>query len=150
MSRREPSRTIVLERSGSSSLLWFLVGGALGAGLALLFAPDSGDRTRRAVGRRLNKLRDAAGVALEDLREAWLPGEGEPDTPGDADELEEEEEEAALEATPSLDGDQSDEEAAEPERRSPLSARRELEQRLAEARARRRRVLADEDEEPVA
>ena len=150
-------RPIIIEREGSSSLWWFVLGGALGAGLALLFAPHSGDRTRQLVGRKLSKLRDAADIALEDLREALTPeervhrslaeseseeaqtvaGEGGADGPGARDRAEAE---------------------AEAHHRAPrrkasggsAAARHELEQRLAEARARRHRALADEDEEPVA
>ena len=148
MSRRETARTIVLERSGGSSLWWFLVGGALGAGLALLFAPQSGDRTRLVVGRKLSKLRDAADVALEDLRDTVSPRERVHRSLADAGELEDEEELAA----PGDSGlpETGDDGDPAPPRRGPASARRELEQRLAEARARRQRALADEDEEPVA
>jgi hypothetical protein len=147
MSRREARRTIVVERSGGGSLWWFLIGGALGAGLALLFAPQSGDRTRLAVGRKLSKLRDAADVALEDLRDAVSPQERVHRSLADVDELEDE-----LEApgAPRVTEDADDGEPPAPPRRGPASARRELEQRLAEARARRQRALADEDEEPVA
>src|ERR1044071_8750420 len=76
MSRRARERTVIIERGGSS-LWWFLAGGALGAGLALLFAPQSGDRTRRVVGRKIGKLRDAAEETLDELREAWSPEEEE-------------------------------------------------------------------------
>lgn len=146
MSRRERSRHIVIERSGGS-LWWFLAGGALGAGLALLFAPQSGDRTRRLVGRKLSKLRDAADVALEDLRDTLSPEERVHRSLGSEEEAEED-----LEPEPPRDRDDGDEprERAEPSRRGAGSARHELEQRLAEARARRQRALADEDEEPVA
>ena len=142
MSRREGPRHIVIERSGGSSLWWFLIGGTLGAGLALLFAPQSGDRTRRLVGRKLSKLRDAADVALDDLRDTLSPEDRVPRSlteDGEADD------EVAAPGRPrdAGDGDQSP-------RRGAASARHELEQRLAEARARRQRALADEDEEPVA
>jgi YtxH-like protein len=146
---RRDSRPIIIERSGGS-VWWFLVGGALGAGLALLFAPQSGDRTRRVVGRKLSKLRDAADVALEDLRDALSPeervhrslAEREPDHDDD---------EVAAPGTPHVRGDgEPDHGERETPRRGSASARRELEQRLSEARARRQRALADEDEEPVA
>jgi len=147
MSRREEPRHIVIERGGSSAW-WFLIGGALGAGLALLFAPQSGDRTRRVVGRKLNKLRDAADVALEDLRDALTPEEGVHRSLAD-NEAEADEGEAP--GTPRTRGDGGDHgERAESPRRGSGSARHELEQRLAEARARRQRALAEEDEEPVA
>ena len=142
MSRREGQRHIIIERSGGSSLWWFLVGGTLGAGLALLFAPQSGDRTRRLVGRKLSKLRDAADVALDDLRETLSPQERVHRSLAEDREADEEVE-AHGSARDGGDGDQSP-------RRGAASARHELEQRLAEARARRQRALADEDEEPVA
>ena len=42
-----------------------IVGALLGASLALMFAPDRGDRTRRAVRRKLRELRDEAAEGLE-------------------------------------------------------------------------------------
>jgi len=148
MSRRARERTVIIERGGSS-LWWFLVGGALGAGLALLFAPQSGDRTRRVVGRKLSKLKDAAEETLDELREAWSPEEAGvhrslAETEDDADEEDEEK-----------DADSEDEgEASESDSsgnsRPAVTARQELERRLTEARARRQRALAAEDEEPVA
>jgi len=148
MSRRERSGTIIIERGGSSSLWWLLVGGALGAGLALLFAPQSGDRTRRVVGRKLGKLRDAADEAFEDLREVLSPQErvhrSLADSKSDVDEV-------AAPDTPAVGEDGAGpRERPERGRGGRISARHELEQRLAEARARRQRALADEDEEPVA
>lgn len=136
MSRRDDRDVIVVEREGGSSLWWFLAGGALGAGLALLFAPQSGEKTRKVLGERLSKLRDSAKGALDDVREALDPEER---------------------VHPSLAEDGADEAAPgaarganHPERGEGSSARVELEQRLAEARARRHRALAEEDEEPVA
>ncbi len=145
MSRRARERTVIIERGGSS-LWWFLVGGALGAGLALLFAPQSGDRTRRIVGRKLGKLRDAADEALDELRGALSPEEGVhrslAKSEDDADELEEAGPEEAAEASNSKPAGNS--------RPAAASARQELERRLADARTRRQRALAAEDEEPVA
>jgi hypothetical protein len=40
-------------------------GAFLGAGIALLFAPERGEKTRRRLGRRLRSLRDEAGDQLE-------------------------------------------------------------------------------------
>ena len=42
-----------------------IVGALLGATIALLFAPERGDRTRRAVRKRLERLREEAGEELE-------------------------------------------------------------------------------------
>ena len=137
---RRPPRTVYIERESGSSFFWFLLGGALGAGLALWFAPQSGDRTRRVVGRKLSKLRDAAEEAFDDLKDSLRPA------PERHAEPEEEEEETAAPESDGAEPAPRSGEASLP-RRNP---RQELEQRLAEARARRRRALADEDEEPVA
>jgi gas vesicle protein len=42
-----------------------IVGALVGASVALLFAPDRGDRTRRAVRRKLQELRAEAAEGLE-------------------------------------------------------------------------------------
>ena len=58
---------VIEKRSGSpASFLWGL---AIGAGLALLFAPDSGEETRRRLGRSARRVRSTAQDAAEDLRE---------------------------------------------------------------------------------
>jgi gas vesicle protein len=54
---------------GGSSLAGFAMGvvfGALlGAGFALLYAPDRGDRTRRELKRRIHRLREDAEEGLD-------------------------------------------------------------------------------------
>lgn len=54
---------------GSSGLAGFAMGvvfGALlGAGFALLYAPDRGDRTRRELKRRIHRLREEAEEGLD-------------------------------------------------------------------------------------
>jgi gas vesicle protein len=126
---------VVIEQGGG--LLWLLVGGAIGAGLGLLLAPHSGRKTRRLLSERLQKLKDSAEAALDDLGEE------------DDEELPEEE---PGDTAPALGGDEGSEEESEDEepKRPTGSARAELERRLAQARARRQRVYVDEDEEPVA
>jgi gas vesicle protein len=42
-----------------------IFGAFLGAGIALLFAPERGEKTRRRLRRRLRSLRDEAGDQLE-------------------------------------------------------------------------------------
>jgi gas vesicle protein len=42
-----------------------LFGAMLGAGIALLFAPERGDKTRRRLQQRLHQLREDAGEGLE-------------------------------------------------------------------------------------
>ena len=142
MARKSERGLVVIEQGGGGGLLWLLVGGAIGAGLGLLLAPHSGKKTRRLLTARLRELKDSAQAALEDL--------------GDDEELAEEESEESEELEESvtaLGGEEGSEEEAEEEeapKRPTGSARAELERRLAQARARRQRVYADEDEEPVA
>lgn len=137
MSRREEP-VILVEREGSASVVWFLVGGVVGAALALLFAPHSGDHTRRVLGRRIARMRDAADQALADLKDAIGRDPDRDRVP------------AAAEGGAAA-AESAEDTAPPPEpRRGVSAARRELEQRLAEARSRRQRARADEDEEPVA
>ena len=55
---------LVIEKE-SGSVGSFLVGLAIGAGVALLFAPQSGLETRRAVARRARDTRDRARTEVE-------------------------------------------------------------------------------------
>lgn len=49
-------------RNGVSSFLWFLTGAAIGAGAALLYAPQSGADTRK-------KIKDASGRVVDDVKD---------------------------------------------------------------------------------
>lgn len=55
---------VVIEKH-SSGLGSFFFGLAVGAGLALLFAPQSGDETRRSIARGARRVRRAAGDVVE-------------------------------------------------------------------------------------
>jgi hypothetical protein len=46
------------------------VGALIGAGFALLYAPDRGTRTRRKLGRKMRRLRDRSGDSVRDLKVA--------------------------------------------------------------------------------
>ncbi len=59
-------RDVTVIETGSG-LKWFILGAALGAGLGLLFAPQSGVRTRRDLAVRGRRLRSQAGDKLEDV-----------------------------------------------------------------------------------
>jgi Gas vesicle protein len=62
-------RYVVVERGGSGAGT-FLVGLALGAGLALLYAPRSGDETRREIRRSARRMKVAAHDVAEELSDS--------------------------------------------------------------------------------
>jgi gas vesicle protein len=57
---------VIVERS-QPGIGSFIVGLALGAGVALLLAPQSGEETRREIARRARRAQDAAHDLVEDL-----------------------------------------------------------------------------------
>ncbi len=74
--------------SAATTMLAFLAGAALGAGVALLLAPRSGRETREKLGNWLDeaageagegarKVREAAGRAVSVIEEAWNAGRKE-------------------------------------------------------------------------
>lgn len=66
MADRHEEDVVVVERRGSS-VGPFLAGLAIGAGLALLFAPQSGAETRAQLARGARRVKRAASHAAEDL-----------------------------------------------------------------------------------
>lgn len=120
-------RVLVVDR-GSSGFGWLMIGAAIGAGLALLYAPRTGEETRREIGRRWDDLKEEAEEKLEEFSEGLQEGR--------------EKIRAKIERLVDADRD------GERESR-PASAREELERRLTDARSRRRRPEVEE-EEPVA
>jgi gas vesicle protein len=46
------------------------VGALIGAGFALLYAPDRGSNTRRKLGRKIRHLRDRSGESVAELKDA--------------------------------------------------------------------------------
>ena len=52
------------ETRNGASLLGFLAGAAIGAGVALLYAPQSGADTRK-------KIKDASGRVVDDVKEQY-------------------------------------------------------------------------------
>ena len=134
MARSKQNREVVyVERSGDSSARWLFWGAMLGAGLALLYAPRSGEETRRHLQRRLWKLRAMTEEKLDELAQQFGSGREALTDLDDEDE----------------DGlDEPDDLPAMRPRAGGASAREELERRLSEARARRRAV--GDLEEPLA
>ena len=133
MRGRQRREVVYVERGGDTSAKWLFWGALLGAGVALLYAPGSGEDTRRNLQRKLWKLRAMTEEKLDELTQQLG---GAKDTLGglledDDDEFEGDEQ------TPGLYGSQGG-----------SSPREELERRLADARARRR--SSADLEEPLA
>ena len=131
---------VVESENGSSSIGWLLFGAAVGAGVALLFAPASGAETRRRISRSARRLKETAADALDEIRDEF-----EDLSDAAADKLDE----VKDAARDTVDEIEETARTVTSRRRSGThQAREELERRLADARARRR---ADaEDQEPVA
>jgi len=133
MRGRQGKEIVYVERGGDTSAKWLFWGSLLGAGLALLYAPSSGEETRRNLQRKLWKLRAMTEEKLDELTQQL--GGAKDTLEGLMDDEDEDLDE---------DGD-----AREAFGRSPASSpREELERRLADARARRRSPA--DLEEPLA
>lgn len=135
--RERDREVLVVEPEESSRLGWFIVGAALGAGLALLFAPASGRETRERLSRGALRLKDQAEELLDEMGEEVERVAD--DVEGRVDEFR-----TRVSGTARAVADE-----ARRGKASVSAAREELERRLADARARRRGELR-EDEEPVA
>ncbi|MBI1898743.1 MAG: YtxH domain-containing protein [Acidobacteria bacterium] len=53
----------------NEKVLWFIAGAAIGSAVALLFAPQSGEQTRRLIGEQAEKGRDKLAESGRDLLE---------------------------------------------------------------------------------
>src|SRR6185503_1653473 len=131
---RHKGREVVYVERGDSSAKWLFWGAVLGAGMALMYAPRSGEETRRGLQRRLWKLRAMTEEKLDELAQQFG---GPRESLRDLDEED-------------FDDEELFESRDAPSARvhPPPSAREELERRLAEARARRR--TSGDVEEPLA
>jgi gas vesicle protein len=125
--RREEEDVTVIETDSSAGVKWFLFGALLGAGLGLLFAPQSGERTRRDLSRRARQLRDDAEERWDDLRDE-VEDRGRRIKEGAQEWVDEVKDEVR-------DGRRAVE-------RTAVTAREDLQRRLADARARRRASVA--------
>ena len=134
MRRKQQREVVFVERAGDSSAKWLFWCALLGAGVALLYAPSSGEETRRNLQRKLWKLRAMTEEKLDEITQQF-GGARE-----SLHEMLEDEEDDDLEEGSDTQGRYS--------RSSPPSPREELERRLAEARARRRSPA--DLEEPLA
>ena len=117
-------RGVVYVERESGSVKPVLLGLLLGLGLGLLFAPQSGEQTRRGLNRRLRKFRALAEETVDELSERFTGSHRV--AQGRTDESEEEESEEPVERE--------------------TSVRDDLERRLSAARARRRAAAEDEEQ----
>lgn len=60
-----------MNRDAGSNLVFFLLGAAVGAGVALLYAPQEGAETRRTLGEKANEVKDKAAEMSHTARERW-------------------------------------------------------------------------------
>ncbi len=138
MRGRQRREVVYVERGGDTSAKWLFWGALLGAGLALMYAPTSGEDTRRNLQRKLWKLRAMTEEKLDELTQQLG---GAKDSLGALLEDEDDDLEGEDEGRTFYGRGQSTS-------ASSASPREELERRLADARA-RRRPSADL-EEPLA
>jgi hypothetical protein len=130
----DDDRRVVYVERGGSSVKALLLGALIGAGLALLYAPQSGEETRRGIRRRLRKVRALAEEKVDELGERFSgrsSASSEPEFPTEA----------------MATGEEDDENDVAPEMVAPPhrgGAREELERRLEQARARRRGAPSEE------
>ncbi|HQR18490.1 MAG TPA: YtxH domain-containing protein [Gemmatimonadales bacterium] len=130
MARHEEEEIVYVKENGGSAVKWFLAGAVIGGGLALLFAPQSGEATRRQLKRKARDLRDFAEDGLDELTEKFEEGK-----------------ERVREGVDEVRHRAAD--AAGAVRGAGHTAREELERRLADARVRRRAAALADDEEPA-
>jgi gas vesicle protein len=129
MGRYEEQPVVVVEKSGGG-IGAFLAGAAVGAVVALLFAPQSGAETRAQIAARARRLREAAEDRLDDLQEAVESGYAHSKAAV---------EQGLQRARRSLEERRDDaRDTVDAGRAAVRTARDELERRLAEARAQRR------------
>jgi len=132
MRGKQRREVVYVERGGDSSAKWLFWGALLGAGVALLYAPSSGEETRRNLQRKLWKFRAMTEEKLDEISQQFGGARASLH-----DMLDDEDEETEADEMPGSYG-----------RGTKPSPREELERRLADARARRRSPA--DLEEPLA
>lgn len=58
-----------MAQDNGSKVIWFFAGAAIGAAVALLYAPQSGEETRRLIGDKAREGRDALAESGKDMME---------------------------------------------------------------------------------
>ena len=74
MTQHDNDEVVYVREERTPGLAWFVAGAVIGAGVALLFAPQSGAETRRQLKRKARHLRQMAEDGLEDLGERFEEG----------------------------------------------------------------------------
>jgi gas vesicle protein len=128
---RDRDEAVVIVEKGDSGFGAFLWGAVIGAGLALLFAPQSGEETRRLIKNRGRRLWAAAEEKASEIQDLVSSG---------FDDAKERVEDAIDERR------QVARDVMDAGKAAVHSARDELERRLADARAARRPRRPDGDE----
>lgn len=130
MGRRDEGEVTIIESDAGAGVRWFLLGAIVGAAAGLLLAPESGERTRRKIGKEAKRLRREASDRFEDIRDdvadrgRHLKSEVEDWAEGVRDEVREGRKAVTRKAS---------------------AARDDLERRLADVRSRRRAAVAPAD-----
>jgi gas vesicle protein len=141
MARHEEDEVVYVRDDGGAGVKWFLAGAAFGGVLALLFAPHSGEHTRRIIQRKARDLQDLAEDGIEELGDRFAEGK---------DRVRDEAERFKDTVRDRVDDvRERASDAREAVRGAGHSAREELERRLSDARVRRRAAAVADDEEPV-
>src|ERR671920_1423464 len=71
MRRKQQREVVYVERGGDSSAKWLFWGALFGAGVALLYAPSSGEETRRNLQRKLWKFRAMTEEKLDEISQQF-------------------------------------------------------------------------------
>lgn len=127
MSRNSETPDVIIESDGGAGVKWFLIGALIGAGVAMLYAPQSGERTRRDIAKRATRLRRDVEGKLEDVRDEVVDRSRRL-------------KESAHDLAENVKGEVRDGRKAI--KKTASNARDELERRLEDARSRRRTVMA--------
>lgn len=138
MSDSRGNQPVVIVERSSGGIGEFFLGLLMGAGIALLLAPSSGEETRRVLKDRARRIRAQAGEKADELRE--FIGEGYERTKSRVEEGFDSAREAVEETR------ESAAEAVKVGKDAVHSARDELEKRLSEARSERRRSRTPTEE----
>jgi gas vesicle protein len=141
MARETERPDVIIESDGGAGVKWFLIGALAGAAVAMLYAPQSGERTRRDLSRRAKRIRRDVEDRFDEVRDEVA--EKGRRIKASAEELADNVRHEVRDGRKAL-------------RKTASNARDELERRLDDARARRRAAVAadgvaeiDEDEAVV-